>query len=459
MKSINKKLCDAIRNGDLKLVQKCINTGANINIDYGFPLRKSCKLVNEDIIEYLLSKGAHCYEYVLCTAINVGIVDIIKMLLDHDSNCIMNPNVCVSVNQYIYNITPEIDLFEIFLSHGFDANKIIKNAIRGNNIELVNLLLKYGAVISDECLYRSMSNYPMFELLIEHVTINKEHINHCYGTGNNSLDIMRLFLDKGAIITNSNIINCAYSYHNKSVVLGGFIELFSKYGINIRFDNDWLLQFCVSYGLISCCQILLEIDGINANIFDTDNKMKVVISNLLKNDYCQKMKLFLNKHINFYNFMIYSTASLHDNYWIQHYVYNKIDLDKKWMRKFVTDANIEKDYVRIKNQYLTNCVCNDDTKIKHVRFYKSRSDQYYLVFIRITYKCDFFVSEMNWMCIIDRNTGDCIMFIHNNFRDQTKILTYTSKGVASSDVESVITIDEINCAHILNSMLDFADSL
>ena len=334
----------------------------------------------------------------------------------------------------------------------------IKSAINAGCIELIDLLLKYGATIHDDYLYYNMSNCALLELLIDHVTINERHINQCY-KGNDSLKIVQLFLDKQITFTNNNIAHCAFLYYTKPDMLCSFIKLFAKYGINLRFNQDWLLQFCISYNLTNCCRTLLNIDGIQTDIFDT-NDTKTMISYLLKNDYCPRMKLFLNRHINFYC-IIYqlSTSKL----WMQPHTLNQTDFNKKWTCKFITDAKNE-DYIKIKDQYLTPLWIDiDNIHIIHKHFYKSKFG-HYLFYMKLD--CNDF-AMVNIVCITHSlrecgNTNDCIIFTDiktDNDDISTKIFIYASNGYTLIKINRLMNIDMTSYKHVTDSVLNFIEQL
>ncbi len=126
-----KKLMEAIKSGNLELVKKTLDRGADVNCFCGgedaFPLQMAAYRRNLPMVKFLLSRGAK---------INVGF---------EGYNALM---VAVSNN--------DLQMVKYLLEQGADPNANEGNEITGShiweaiekgNLEIVKLLLKYGANI------------------------------------------------------------------------------------------------------------------------------------------------------------------------------------------------------------------------------------------------------------------------------------------------------------------------
>lgn len=81
-----KHFCES---GDLKQVKCLVSNGADIHVDYEYPLFRAVENGYFEIIKYLVSKGADVnsfHEYPLSTAIERGYFEIVKYLVSKGAN-------------------------------------------------------------------------------------------------------------------------------------------------------------------------------------------------------------------------------------------------------------------------------------------------------------------------------------------------------------------------------------
>ena len=159
--------------------------------------------------------------------------------------------------------------------HDFDTNYFIAEAIELGNLQILDLLLRYGVEVYDYNLICSIRNnqYELTELILDQkITLYYYHINLCP-----DLKMMKLLLDHGAKITDQNIVYRINEFSNDPDMLYKFIKLMIKYDVDIRTNQDFLLQYCISTNMMTnCSKLILKTLGTDTKIIDTNNKSDII---------------------------------------------------------------------------------------------------------------------------------------------------------------------------------------
>jgi uncharacterized protein len=120
----------ACLSGNSDVVDFCIRKGSDINVCHGQALRYACLYEHLDVVSKLLKAGADPnadHHKALITASRQGQMEVLKLLLQH----------------------------------GADPNPGILPAIKKNHPEVVQILIEFGAVLSQEDCKKALEKIPI----------------------------------------------------------------------------------------------------------------------------------------------------------------------------------------------------------------------------------------------------------------------------------------------------------
>lgn len=283
----------AAEKGYLDLVKILHKYGADINTDYGYPLRWACRNEHYDVVKYLLQNDAiinynsYINKSVIYDAILSGNENIIDLVIYYGANIkttiinyiIYNSTISIlnlilkRLNEqnrnYILNTTTEVDIYDLPLIIACDLKKV----------DIINLLVRYGANVNifnglplSYCIQHC--DYTLVNLLINNGANPKLGNSIYYAVYKSLYDITKLLLDKGA---NAAIED---SYLLRDCLMRGNIpiaELLINYGANLHCNDNCIItdvlttrnpnviQFLKTHGIVFTLQEQLILDNIDFN--------------------------------------------------------------------------------------------------------------------------------------------------------------------------------------------------
>ena len=182
-------LTAASRSGDLELVEKLLEFGADANTPLA--LNAAVEKGHAKIVQLLLSSGAKVSYGCLLAAVRSKNVEIIRLVFTsgaketHASSCLSNAIGCrnveivklllssgakVSGGLYLGSVVRNRDtvLLNLLLSAGALGTNGLNDAVLNNDVEIVQLLLRPNSTVPEECLKCAVGygNVEMVQLLL-----------------------------------------------------------------------------------------------------------------------------------------------------------------------------------------------------------------------------------------------------------------------------------------------------
>lgn len=259
-------LFEAIENNDLKVLEKFIETGGNVNK----PIKNKIKLLNKavhvsnlQIVELLVKHEAKLKNYHLFTAIKNDEFEMVNLFLQKKAK--LNINVQNRKGQtFLYcavKHNKNIEIIQLLFKYGADANICDENvdyiplceAIRKNKYEFVKIILENGANVRYSC------NGGVDSFLHAAVDFNA------------NLDIIKLLVKYKCDLysfddCDSTPFARLIEKNHKNIEIAKF---FLECGYNINYRSPGfrftLLHYAVIYKNANMIQFLIE-NGANINI-------------------------------------------------------------------------------------------------------------------------------------------------------------------------------------------------
>ncbi len=198
--TINHQLLENVRDGNIELVKKALNDGADINFmdaDYnGPPICEAAQYQHHDIVKLLIESGADIYKNhsysALAYAISNKDSELVQYLLQNNANPkgYMNQASLLTHASYSYNLDTkkwvplndnEFSIVKMLLASGATTDtrrgdyppSPLEEPIRANDIRTVKILIEHGAKLTTVPILMSANfcaaygQYDMLKLLLE----------------------------------------------------------------------------------------------------------------------------------------------------------------------------------------------------------------------------------------------------------------------------------------------------
>lgn len=250
-------LCEILKKCNIDIFLTLFNYTNNHN--YSIDIKKIIKSAiyyhnvnnnnNIEIIKLLLLYVSNISDILACSA-SCGHIDIIRFLLDNYNNKfdINELNNALTLSSYNDNV----DIVKLLLEYGADVHTeneySLRNASSCGNTRIVKLLLEYGAnvhaVYNKSIIDATINNHKEVVLLLLKYGADIHESDYAHSAFENAaytgnIDILQIFIDHEY---NNNNNNFNYNLNNilKFACYQGYIDcvkLLLKYGADISFDN------------------------------------------------------------------------------------------------------------------------------------------------------------------------------------------------------------------------------
>lgn len=286
-------ICRLARYGDLKMIKKLANNGADIHVNQEAPLRLAARFGHIDVVRWLIENGADVRarnNESLLNAIHIDRLDIIYELscygatLDGITNDALRNSIinctaktvryivdCYGMSRlydtsilYDFVYADNVDVVDVLLSNGADVqdndDELLCESINRGQLEMVRMLIKHGADVN------ARSSKPLKNVLKKHDTAIAEllfangvtipmdiEMDHVFMA--NDLPMMKVLVANGLDISRANswplwmimMLGCCEIIHYL-LTLGMRITNEKYISRAIDFNSTDVLRLLVKYG-------------------------------------------------------------------------------------------------------------------------------------------------------------------------------------------------------------------
>ena len=344
----NDALINAIKPNNLEIIKYLIEKGADINYDSSKILMKAIKLSDNNIIKYLIDNGGnikannnyilkYCCKYNKCDLFNYfnyyDIDDYLNMMII----AVDNNNIDI-LKLLINNSNNKINNYEII-----DYYLLLNKAIKYNNINIIKILIEYIDINSENAI----------QLLFELVYNNK------------NIEIIKLILEKGIIITNIYKNLLFNSIKNNNIEL--FDYLFLKYG---DFNSYNIILFLINNNKKDILEYILNK---KITIIDEENLILITTIRYLNLDIIKLLYKYKYKIHNNNNNNILLIAFKLNNLEIFKYLIDVIGLNPYEIKSLLINNKVTKNKLPIFNYLIPfyyHKLTNTDINNKYFNIYR-----------------------------------------------------------------------------------------
>ncbi len=255
-------ICVAADNNQIEIVKYLIEKGIDINIDNCYILRTACHEGYMELIKYAVEQGSDIHilnEYALLCSVDNNQADVVKYLLELGADIHVKNNyvlrkaiykgylkILTYAIQYNVNINNDIiinackhgrfSIIEYLIInlniHSDLKTKALNEAIRLNYIDIVKLLLYYGALPDDDSIIYAITNdnIDIIKTLKRQYNIffSDEMVNICVIYGN--IDVFKYIYNNSKFI-HKHVLELA-SQNGHLDIVKYLIKNHIKYNIN-----------------------------------------------------------------------------------------------------------------------------------------------------------------------------------------------------------------------------------